>query len=124
MRAARGAVSHDVIMMRANQEAADGVAGPTLTLAEFSHWLLSPANDIFNAEHDQLCDDMTHPLSAYWINSSHNTCVFTIVFADWSGVPLAAKCGRHSAVHFVVKATVGYAAHFFTACGTSVHFVW
>jgi hypothetical protein len=62
-------------MIRSNQEAADGFAGPTFTLADFSHWLLSPANDIFNAEHDQLCDDMTHPLSAYWINSSHNTCV-------------------------------------------------
>lgn len=33
----------------------------------------SPAGDIFNHEHYKVNQDMTHPLTHYYIASSHNT---------------------------------------------------
>lgn len=33
----------------------------------------SPAGDIFNPEHNQVNQDMTQPLSNYFIATSHNT---------------------------------------------------
>ncbi|XP_015266413.1 PREDICTED: 1-phosphatidylinositol 4,5-bisphosphate phosphodiesterase eta-2, partial [Gekko japonicus] len=39
----------------------------------FTNYMRSPAGDIFNPEHNQVNQDMTHPLSHYFITSSHNT---------------------------------------------------
>uniref|UniRef100_A0A8D0BUU2 Phosphoinositide phospholipase C n=1 Tax=Salvator merianae TaxID=96440 RepID=A0A8D0BUU2_SALMN len=39
----------------------------------FTNYMRSPAGDIFNPEHYQVNQDMTHPLSHYFITSSHNT---------------------------------------------------
>ncbi|KAL8198478.1 UNVERIFIED_CONTAM: 1-phosphatidylinositol 4,5-bisphosphate phosphodiesterase eta-2 [Gekko kuhli] len=39
----------------------------------FTNYMRSPAGDIFNPEHHQVNQDMTHPLSHYFVTSSHNT---------------------------------------------------
>ncbi|XP_026118252.1 1-phosphatidylinositol 4,5-bisphosphate phosphodiesterase eta-2-like isoform X1 [Carassius auratus] len=39
----------------------------------FTNYMRSPAGDIFNPEHHEVNQDMTHPLSNYFIASSHNT---------------------------------------------------
>nr|XP_028596776.1 1-phosphatidylinositol 4,5-bisphosphate phosphodiesterase eta-2 isoform X1 [Podarcis muralis]XP_028596777.1 1-phosphatidylinositol 4,5-bisphosphate phosphodiesterase eta-2 isoform X1 [Podarcis muralis] len=39
----------------------------------FTNYMRSPAGDIFNPEHYQVNQDMTCPLSHYFITSSHNT---------------------------------------------------
>uniref|UniRef100_A0A671KJ42 Phosphoinositide phospholipase C n=1 Tax=Sinocyclocheilus anshuiensis TaxID=1608454 RepID=A0A671KJ42_9TELE len=39
----------------------------------FTNYMRSPAGDIFNPEHYEVNQDMTHPLSNYFIASSHNT---------------------------------------------------
>ncbi|XP_069597728.1 1-phosphatidylinositol 4,5-bisphosphate phosphodiesterase eta-2 [Ranitomeya imitator] len=39
----------------------------------FTNYMRSPAGDIFNPEHHQVNQDMTLPLSNYFIASSHNT---------------------------------------------------
>ncbi|XP_029947375.1 1-phosphatidylinositol 4,5-bisphosphate phosphodiesterase eta-2 [Salarias fasciatus] len=39
----------------------------------FTNYMRSPAGDIFNPEHNQVNQDMTQPLSNYFISTSHNT---------------------------------------------------
>ncbi|XP_028301914.1 1-phosphatidylinositol 4,5-bisphosphate phosphodiesterase eta-2 [Gouania willdenowi] len=39
----------------------------------FTNYLRSPAGDIFNPEHNQVNQDMTQPLTNYFISTSHNT---------------------------------------------------
>ncbi|XP_060115029.1 1-phosphatidylinositol 4,5-bisphosphate phosphodiesterase eta-2 [Heteronotia binoei] len=39
----------------------------------FTNYMRCPAGDIFNPEHHQVNQDMAHPLSHYFITSSHNT---------------------------------------------------
>ncbi|XP_064421527.1 1-phosphatidylinositol 4,5-bisphosphate phosphodiesterase delta-3 isoform X1 [Latimeria chalumnae] len=44
-----------------------------MMLDGFMMYLLSREGDIFNQDHDQVYQDMTRPLSHYFISSSHNT---------------------------------------------------
>ncbi|XP_078385995.1 1-phosphatidylinositol 4,5-bisphosphate phosphodiesterase delta-3-like [Cetorhinus maximus] len=44
-----------------------------LTQDSFMMYLLSPDGDVFSSSHDQVFQDMTQPLSHYFISSSHNT---------------------------------------------------
>ncbi|TRY96837.1 hypothetical protein DNTS_015410 [Danionella cerebrum] len=44
-----------------------------LSPAGFTNFMRSPAGDIFNPEHYEVNQDMTQPLSNYFIASSHNT---------------------------------------------------
>ncbi|XP_067825230.1 1-phosphatidylinositol 4,5-bisphosphate phosphodiesterase delta-3-like isoform X1 [Heptranchias perlo] len=44
-----------------------------LTQDGFMMYLLSSEGDVFNSNHDQVYQDMTQPLSHYFISSSHNT---------------------------------------------------
>jgi len=44
-----------------------------LTSYEFTRFLFSPANSILKSDFKKLYQDMTQPLSHYWISSSHNT---------------------------------------------------
>ncbi|XP_065810819.1 1-phosphatidylinositol 4,5-bisphosphate phosphodiesterase eta-2 [Labrus bergylta] len=39
----------------------------------FTNFMRSPAGDIFNPEHNQVNQDMTQPLTNYFISTSHNT---------------------------------------------------
>lgn len=41
--------------------------------AGFTQYLLEDDCHIFDCEHGEVCQDMTHPLSHYFIASSHNT---------------------------------------------------
>ena len=45
----------------------------------FTAYLLSEECDIFDPVHLDVCQDMTHPLSHYFIAASHRTCVFDLL---------------------------------------------
>ncbi|KAK0087269.1 hypothetical protein PV325_001367 [Microctonus aethiopoides] len=49
------------------------VQEPYFTFLEFINFLFSKQNDIWDHEYDRVTQDMTRPLSHYWIASSHNT---------------------------------------------------
>jgi hypothetical protein len=50
-----------------------------ITKSVFFHYLISELNDIFDPNAEKLeYNDMTQPLSSYWINSSHNICMFDV----------------------------------------------
>ena len=50
------------------------VEEPYFTLSEFLDWLFSKENELLDrAGHQAVTQDMTRPLSHYWISSSHNT---------------------------------------------------
>ena len=56
------------------QDPARDVKEPYFTLSEFLDWLFSKENEVFDrAGHSDVTQDMTRPLSHYWISSSHNT---------------------------------------------------
>ena len=42
-------------------------------MTEFLSFLFDPMNSVFNDEHKSVYQDMTQPMSMYWIASSHNT---------------------------------------------------
>ena len=42
-------------------------------LLGFTQYMLSDDNDLFKRSHSQVYQDMTQPLSHYFIASSHNT---------------------------------------------------
>ncbi|XP_032896683.1 1-phosphatidylinositol 4,5-bisphosphate phosphodiesterase delta-1 isoform X2 [Amblyraja radiata] len=44
-----------------------------MTKDGFLFFLMSPEADIFNADHNQVYQDMTKPLNQYYISASHNT---------------------------------------------------
>ncbi len=46
---------------------------PHLSFEDFLDYLFSPVNDILDPKMDGVHQDMTLPLSQYFINSSHNT---------------------------------------------------
>lgn len=45
----------------------------------FTAYLLSEECDIFDPVHTDVCHDMTHPLSHYFIAASHKTCALRAV---------------------------------------------
>ena len=56
-----------------------------VSLAGFTAYLLSDECDAFDKDDDCVCEDMTQPLSHYFIASSHNTYVsFSQNFAAFS----------------------------------------
>ena len=44
-----------------------------MSLDGFTRFMLGPESDIFNVDHREVYQDMSQPLSAYFIASSHNT---------------------------------------------------
>ena len=44
-----------------------------LSLDGFAQFMLGSESDIFNVDHGEVYQDMSQPLSAYFIASSHNT---------------------------------------------------
>ncbi|XP_069761271.1 1-phosphatidylinositol 4,5-bisphosphate phosphodiesterase delta-3-like isoform X2 [Narcine bancroftii] len=51
----------------------NGKQNQVLTLDGFMMYLLSPEGNIFDSDHDKVYQDMTQPLSHYFISTSHNT---------------------------------------------------
>lgn len=77
---AKGATCHEGGLSRAEPSAglahgAEPLAAPPPMLLPtgFTNYTRSPAGDIFNPEHRRVHQDMTQPLSHYFITSSHNT---------------------------------------------------
>ena len=54
----------------------------TLSLENFTSFLLSAENSIFADQHGNVWQDMTHSLTDYYISSSHNT---YLVGSQWIG---------------------------------------
>lgn len=50
-----------------------GLSTSLMTLEDFTSFLLSPDNSAFADQDGRIWHDMTHPLSEYFISSSHNT---------------------------------------------------
>ncbi|XP_053327732.1 inactive phospholipase C-like protein 1 isoform X2 [Spea bombifrons] len=70
-----------------------------LTIDGFTQYLLSHECDIFDPVHKKVCQDMTQPLSHYYINSSHNTYLIEDQFrgpADVNGYVRALKMACRS----------------------------
>ena len=44
-----------------------------MSLDGFTRFMLGPESDIFSVDHGEVYQDMSQPLSAYFIASSHNT---------------------------------------------------
>lgn len=55
------------------QDTQRDVENPYFTFDEFITFLFSKQNDIWNINYDKVYQDMTRPMSHYWIASSHNT---------------------------------------------------
>ncbi|MEE6489983.1 hypothetical protein FKM82_015755 [Ascaphus truei] len=70
-----------------------------LTIDGFTQYLLSQECDIFDPVHKKVSQNMTQPLSHYYINSSHNTYLIEDQFrgpADINGYVRALKIGCRS----------------------------
>ncbi|XP_029428603.1 inactive phospholipase C-like protein 2 isoform X2 [Rhinatrema bivittatum] len=70
-----------------------------LTIDGFTRYLLSSECYIFDPQHKRVCQAMTHPLSHYYINSAHSTCLLEDNFwgtSDISGYIHALKMGCRS----------------------------
>ncbi|XP_054828535.1 inactive phospholipase C-like protein 1 [Eublepharis macularius] len=70
-----------------------------LAIDGFTQYLLSPECDIFDPEHQKVVQDMTQPLSHYYINASHNTYLVEDQVrgpADINGYVRALKMGCRS----------------------------
>ncbi|XP_017308381.1 inactive phospholipase C-like protein 2 isoform X1 [Ictalurus punctatus] len=59
-------------IVRKYEPSAEGRDHGYLSIDGFTHYLLSSECHIFDPQHKSVCQDMTQPLSHYYINSSHN----------------------------------------------------
>ncbi|XP_032891103.1 inactive phospholipase C-like protein 2 isoform X1 [Amblyraja radiata] len=70
-----------------------------LSIDGFTNYLLSLECHLFDLQHENVCQDMTQPLSHYYINSSHNACLLEDHFwgsSDINGYIRALKMGCRS----------------------------
>ncbi|XP_077301392.1 small wing phospholipase C gamma 1 [Arctopsyche grandis] len=70
------------------------VQEPCLSLSEFIEYLFSKQNSVWDDKNNTVTQDMTRPLSHYWISSSHNTYLTGDQFSSESSVEAYARCLR------------------------------
>lgn len=70
------------------------VQEPYLTISEFVDYLFSKQNELWNGACDKVYQDMTRPLSQYWISSSHNTYLTGDQFSSESSTEAYARALR------------------------------
>lgn len=83
-------------LIQAHEPSEEGRQQGHLSLDGFTSYLTSSECHLFDREHDTICQDMSQPLSHYYINSSHNTYLIEDQFrgpADKSGYIRALKMG-------------------------------
>ncbi|XP_076005834.1 inactive phospholipase C-like protein 2 [Genypterus blacodes] len=83
-------------LIQAHEPSAEGRQQGYLSLDGFTSYLTSAECHLFDREHDAVCQDMSQPLSHYYINSSHNTYLIEDQFkgpSDISGYIRALKMG-------------------------------
>uniref|UniRef100_A0A3P9MXE6 Phosphoinositide phospholipase C n=1 Tax=Poecilia reticulata TaxID=8081 RepID=A0A3P9MXE6_POERE len=83
-------------LIQAHEPSEEGRQQGHLSLDGFTSYLTSSECHLFDREHDTVCQDMSQPLSHYYINSSHNTYLIEDQFrgpADKSGYIRALKMG-------------------------------
>ncbi|XP_030750382.1 1-phosphatidylinositol 4,5-bisphosphate phosphodiesterase gamma-1 isoform X2 [Sitophilus oryzae] len=67
---------------------------PYFTVSEFLDFLFSKQNDLWDSQKNVVYQDMTRPMSHYWIASSHNTYLTGDQFSSDSSVEAYARCLR------------------------------
>ncbi|XP_007895786.1 inactive phospholipase C-like protein 2 isoform X2 [Callorhinchus milii] len=90
-------VSMDIIQKY--EPSKEGQKKGWLSLDGFTKYLMSPECHIFDPEHKKVCQDMTQPVSHYYINASHNTYLIEDQFrgpSDITGYIRALKMGCRS----------------------------
>uniref|UniRef100_A0A3Q0QXS7 Phosphoinositide phospholipase C n=1 Tax=Amphilophus citrinellus TaxID=61819 RepID=A0A3Q0QXS7_AMPCI len=83
-------------LIQAHEPSQEGRQQGYLSLDGFTSYLTSAECHLFDPEHGIVCQDMTQPLSHYYINSSHNTYLIEDQFrgpSDISGYIRALKMG-------------------------------
>ncbi|XP_067904610.1 1-phosphatidylinositol 4,5-bisphosphate phosphodiesterase gamma-1-like [Heterodontus francisci] len=71
------------------------IEDPFFYLDEFLTFLFSKENSIWDCRFDQVClEEMSSPLSHYWISSSHNTYLTGDQFSSESSLEAYARCLR------------------------------
>uniref|UniRef100_A0A3B4WU55 Phosphoinositide phospholipase C n=1 Tax=Seriola lalandi dorsalis TaxID=1841481 RepID=A0A3B4WU55_SERLL len=83
-------------LIQSHEPSEEGRQQGYLSLDGFTSYLTSAECHLFDWEHDTVCQDMSQPLSHYYINSSHNTYLIEDQFrgpSDISGYIRALKMG-------------------------------
>ncbi|GLD74944.1 inactive phospholipase C-like protein 2 [Lates japonicus] len=83
-------------LIQSHEPSLEGRQQGYLSLDGFTSYLTSAECHLFDREHDTVCQDMSQPLSHYYINSSHNTYLIEDQFrgpSDISGYIRALKMG-------------------------------
>ncbi|XP_072335061.1 inactive phospholipase C-like protein 1 isoform X2 [Scyliorhinus torazame] len=86
-------------LIRRYEPSEQGRMNGNLGIDGFTRYLISPECNIFDPEHNKVCQDMTQPLSHYYINASHNTYLTEIASrspSDLLGYIKALKLGCRS----------------------------
>ncbi|XP_034400676.1 inactive phospholipase C-like protein 2 isoform X2 [Cyclopterus lumpus] len=83
-------------LIQSHERSEEGRQEGYLSLDGFTSYLTSAECHLFDREHDTVCQDMSQPLSHYYISSSHNTYLIEDQFrglSDISGYIRALKMG-------------------------------
>ncbi|NXM60651.1 PLCG1 phosphodiesterase, partial [Illadopsis cleaveri] len=77
------------------KESSSEASDPSFQLDEFLTYLFSKENMVMDAKYERVVpEEMNHPLSQYWISSSHNTYLTGDQFSSESSLEAYARCLR------------------------------